>query len=115
MNIWIAAQVVQEATTSGAQTLIVSAISALIAGLGVKLVTLFIDRGSVKIDEATQIRSELRDRSKNLGEQLNTVTENRDYWKERYYQLLSDHEEVKLELEIAKLIIARHEEEGRKA
>ncbi|MGH0053634.1 MAG: hypothetical protein ACQ5SW_09625 [Sphaerochaetaceae bacterium] len=115
MNIWIAAQVAQDVATSGAQTLIVSAISAIVAGLGVKLVTLFIDRGSVKIDEATQIRSELRDRSKSLGEQLNAVTDNRDYWKERYYQLLSDHEEVRLELEIAKLIIARHEEDKRKA
>lgn len=105
----VVAQAAQEAITQGSQTLIVSAISAVTAGLGVKLLDWYINRGNVKADEATQIRDELRQDAKRLGESLNEATRERDEWKERYYQIVSEVETLRLEVEMLKLVVLKND------
>lgn len=108
----ILAQVAQEAASQGTQTLIISAISAVTAGLGVKLLDWFINKGSIRTDEATQIREELRQDAKRLGDKLLETTRERDEWKERYYEIAAEVEELRLEIEMLKLVVLKNDGSG---
>lgn len=105
----IAAEVAGEAAAAGLSTVIVSAVSAVIAGLGVKILDWILNRKNVQVDEATQIRLELRTQVKQLADRYNEMSESRDYWKERYYDLYNSLQSVRLELEKARLIISEYE------
>lgn len=100
-----------EAASNASQNsdLILAAISAIVAGLGVKLIDLFINRGSVRIDEAQQIRLELREEAKKRAEEISELKDELFTWKERYYDILHQYEEVKLELEMLRVIVNQND------
>lgn len=93
----------------GNSDLIIAAISAAVAGLGVKVIDAILNRGSIKVDEATLIREELRKEAKQRADELREMREELDEWKERYYKVLHKYEEVKLEMELLKVMVAQND------
>lgn len=83
--------------------LVLGLITAVLTGVGVKIVDSILNRGEQVVDEATQLRKELRKEVTFLTEELNHVRMELDACRESYYELLSDYERLKLEYEMLKL------------
>lgn len=104
----LVAETANEAS-GGNSDLIIAAVSAAVAGFGVKVIDAILNRGSVRVDEATLIREELRNEAKLRADELREMREELDSWKERYYELLHQYEDVKLEMQMLKVLVAKND------
>ena len=98
----VIAQVAAPATTN---QIAISILVALIGGgAGLKFVEYIMGRGKVKIDEASQIRTELRTEIDNLRKELKTVEAELDIWKLRYYRLVNKISSSHLDIDLTELL-----------
>jgi hypothetical protein len=71
-------------------------IGATIGSIGLKLIE-FLVRGRIhRLDDASQIRAELRSEIKTMRLEINTLRAEVDAWRVKYYQLLFEHGELNL-------------------
>lgn len=70
----------------------VALVSALISGVSVKAVDHFYIAREKRFDDAVTIRQELRAEVRGLNQQLRTLQQELDGWKDRYYELTSRYQ-----------------------
>jgi len=69
-------------------TIISSALSAFGGAVASEGIRWLRSRGKEKIDDATQIRKEMREQNETLTKRLDQVTNELDSWRSKYYELL---------------------------
>jgi uncharacterized coiled-coil DUF342 family protein len=72
-------------------------IGALLGGSGLKFIEYYLNRPKVKDDAATTFRNELREEVKNLREELRKTEAELDNWRQKYYALLDEFSQAKLD------------------
>lgn len=82
---------------------IIALVAAALSGMLVKGIDLFINRDNIKVDEAVEIREELRQEARNQRIELEEAKQHVDYWRGMYMELLVDYERLKLEMELLKI------------
>lgn len=90
-----------EAASTGLDPAWIAAIATICGGLGVKLVEWILSRSRVKVDDATQIRGELRIEITALRDEIKELEDERDKWRAEYYDLRDKHIQMQLELTMA--------------
>lgn len=76
----------------------IAALSAAFGGAGVKIVESIIKRQKRTVDTTSQIRQELRSEAESLRKENNQLLEELDEWKRRYFEILQELNNMKLEL-----------------
>lgn len=72
-------------------------IGALLGGSGLKFIEHYLNRPKVKDDAASAFRNELREEVKNLREELRKTEAELDAWRQKYYALLDEFSQAKLD------------------
>lgn len=72
-------------------------IGALLGGSGLKFIEHWLSRPKVKDDAASAFRNELREEVKNLREELRKTEAELDVWRSKYYALLDEFSQAKLD------------------
>lgn len=70
-------------------------------GAGLKIVEKILSKGRDRIDDARDLRIELRSDIASLRAELVKAETELDRWRDRYYALLDEHSKVKAELDAA--------------
>lgn len=81
---------------------IIALIGTLMGGVGLKLAEHWLGRNRVKIDDATQLRDELRLELTALREENRQLEATVDKWRQEYYELLEKFIGIETELKIMK-------------
>lgn len=84
---------------------IISLITALFAGTGLKVVERFLQKSKEKDDAATGIRNELRAELTALKVEMLAVERDLDVWKAKYYEVIEKYIIAKAHLEAAMKIL----------
>jgi chromosome segregation ATPase len=71
-------------------------------GVGLKVAEHWLGRNKVKIDDAAQIRDELRLEINTNREEIRSLEEGLEEWRKKYYELFEAHIALQTELTIAK-------------
>lgn len=79
----------------------IGVIGTIFGGLGVKSIEYFLSRSRVRIDDATQIREELRIEVTALREEIKDLEDERDKWRAEYYDLRDKYVQMQTELTLA--------------
>lgn len=80
---------------------VIALISTLFGGAGLKFIEYWLSRNKVKVDHATQIRTELRDDLESRRAEVGRLSEELDEWRERYFDIKAEYIQVKSELDAA--------------
>jgi hypothetical protein len=100
--LWVVAQAAVPATTN---QIVISIVIALIGGgAGLKFVEYIMGRGKVKVDEASQLRSEMRKEIADLRTELRVVEQELDTWKLKYFRLVNKISSSSLEIDLTELL-----------
>lgn len=83
---------------TGLDTAWIALIGTVFGGAGLKLLESILSRSKDKVDAAAAMRTELRNESKTLKEELRIVERDLDSWKEKYFMLLQEYLEIKARL-----------------
>lgn len=84
---------------------IISLVTALFAGTGLKVVEKFVSKSKEKDDAATNIRNELRGELTALKLEMQVVERDLDAWKAKYYEVIEKYIIAKAHLEAALKIL----------
>lgn len=98
----IATEVIPEVATNTPPYWIMAA-SAAFGGFGIKVIDAVLKRGEVGVDEATQIRQELRAANQHLRQQLKEATDLLNETRLEFYDLQFEYETLKLKYNILKV------------
>jgi hypothetical protein len=79
----------------------IALIGTVCGGVGLKVTEYWLGRSKVKIDDAAQIRGELRLEITSQREEIKALEIERDKWREEYYKLYKDYIAVQTDLKIA--------------
>ena len=85
---------------NGTATLVVGLASALIGSLGTKYFDLRVSSKKMKLDYASQIRSEQRAELISLRFDYQALEKQNDKWREKYFEAVEENLELKKQLEI---------------
>lgn len=72
--------------------------SAIFGGTALKFIDIFYNKGVSKDNLATQLRSELREDAQDLQKRVDSLTDEVDEWKSRYYNVLDGFYQLRKEL-----------------
>lgn len=82
---------------------VIALIGTIFGGVGLKVMEHFLSKGKIRIDEATQLRSELRLEIEALREEVRQLEAAVDKWREEYYnvrdQLIAKQTELTIALQ----------------
>jgi predicted nuclease with TOPRIM domain len=91
-------------------------VGTIFGGVGLKLLEIWLGRSKVRVDEAANIRSELRVEIASLREEVKSLENEVDKWREDYYDLRDKYATLNTEYLIAlEKIKAEADEATRKA
>ncbi len=74
---------------------VIALIATIFGGAGLKFIESLLNKRKVTVDDATQLRRELNEQVQQLRIELKAVEEDLDKWKDKYYLLLEQHNEIK--------------------
>jgi hypothetical protein len=85
-------------------------IGTLIGGVGVKFLERVFARGDRKLDDATAIRKELWEELNRLRLRIESLEGELDEWREKYFAVLAENTELKIENKQLRLQLEEEEE-----
>ena len=80
---------------------VIALIGTIFGGVGIKFAEHWLGRGKIKIDDATQIRNELRLEITVQREEIKQLEKDVDRWREEYYTLRDKYVALNTELTLA--------------
>lgn len=78
---------------------LIALIGTLFGGVGLKTVEAILAKNNRKLDDAAQIRKELREETAALKVELKNLRQELDEWKEKYFNTFNENSELKFRLE----------------
>lgn len=87
---------------------ILALIGTIIGSIGLKLLENYLGRSRHKVDDATQIRQELRAELDKRDDEITRLEADRDKWKGLYYDLRDQNVAKDIELATLRTELARH-------
>jgi peptidoglycan hydrolase CwlO-like protein len=86
-------------------------LAAIFGGAGVKLFEKWLGRSQTKDDSATKLRTELREELTRLRAELEKTEKDLDETRAKYYKMLEEFTQAKIDLQNALNEIKRHDED----
>lgn len=79
----------------------IALVGTIFGGVGLKLVERWLGRSKERVDDATQIRDELRIEINSQRDEIKNLEAEVNRWRQEYYNLRDQHVKVQTELQIA--------------
>jgi len=79
----------------------VAIIAAVFGGAGVKMIEKWLNRSTDKEDSGLKLRTELREELERLREELEKTKDDLEEYREKYYKLMDEFSQTKIDLEKA--------------